>query len=335
VSFLARILGGSAARRQSLGDMREVDAVIDRMVAASDRRIAHVRGFRERLRAPVAAALADMAGLVARIPGPTEVGPAAWSEDDTVRALFARGEDAAFYGEDAGVDAFFNAQPHGDCFALLALRNVERRVLANVLQGDAVHAEVARTTVSFTQPRVLAPAADEEGARRELATRAMESLALRALERIGSQRVERQLLEKERSLLQARLRLAERRGTGLAAMGGVQAPASAAERGALEQELERVVAELERGASGSMLEGLLAEMLDVVCEPQLHLSLEPCCLALDAMNFVVPPSQQAITPRVGILRVGAQGPFAVLIARFPRAQRRPREDRFAEAMKHL
>jgi hypothetical protein len=335
VSFLARLFGDPAGRREAARDAAMADPVIDRMVAASDRRIAHIRGYRESLRRPVVSALEEVRAMIEVIPGPTEVSPRAWSRDDTVRTLFARGEDAAFFGDDPGVDAFFAGRPHGDCFALLALKQVERRVLANAMHGDSVHAEVARTTVSFTEPQVLAPAADEASARSELALRAMESLALRALERIGSQRVERHLLEKERSLLQAQLKLAARRGAGFAAIGAAPPPEGAAERAAVEQQLERVVADLERGASKNLLDSLLAEVLDVLQQPGQHLSVVPATLALDAMNFVVPPSPQAITPRVGVLRVSQQGPFAVVLARFPRDQRRARDDRISEAMKHL
>ena len=53
------------------------------------------------------------------------------------------------------------------------------------------------------------------------------------------------------------------------------------------------------------------------------------------MNFVVDAaSPQAIVPKVAILKLVNRGPFAVLLARFPRAELRT-DNRLAEAEKLL
>jgi hypothetical protein len=330
---LRRLLKPRAEREHHARRVAIVDPLIDRLVAATDARIAQVKDFRTRLREPVAAAREHVGAMIARIPGPIEVGAQAWSRDHGLRPLFAQAADAAnVFNRDEGVRAFFVAHPGSDGLAMLALQQVERRVLATVQHGESgLQAEVARTTVSFGEPRVLAPGADEAAVRTELVARSLEFLALRALETIGSMRSQKRELEKERSLLQAELRLAQKRGAGLGRIGATDAR----DKEVVERDLARIVAELSDAAPTNLLPKLIEELLDALAHPESHLTIEPCTLALDAMNFVVPPSPQAVTPGAAILRLGSRGPFAVLIARFPRAELRAPENRLAEAAKYL
>ncbi|MGZ5046764.1 MAG: hypothetical protein ACXWF0_05800 [Usitatibacter sp.] len=325
MSLLKRIFASGADREGA----ERADPVIDRLVAATDKRLAYVKDYREVLRAPVLAAWDRMVEAVARIPGPTEVSARAWADDTTVRALFARATDVVpAFSNHAGVRAFFEAHPASDCVAMLALEQNERRVLASALHGDSVQAEVARRTVSFTDPQILAPGVDEAAVRGELAQRGLENLAMRALERVGARRAQKHALEKDRALLTARLQLAKRRGAGF---GGLEGGPPLSE---LERDLERTVRELEQAASRNLLPGLLDELLNVLADPGEHLAVESGTLALDSMNFVVEPGPQAVVPRVAILRLARRPPYAVLIARFPRADLRI-EDRLAEAEKFL
>jgi hypothetical protein len=326
MSLLQRIFKHSEKREETA----QVDPIIDRLLAATDKRLSYVKGYRETLRGPVFAAYERMRDAVARIPGPTEVSAKAWSDDTTVRALFAKGSDVApAFSVDAGVRAFFEAHPASDCIAMLGLEQRERRVLTSALQGESVQAEVARTTVNFGNPQILAPGTEEAAVRAELVQRALEYLALRALERVGAVRAQKHELEKERALLQAQLQLANRRGVGF---GGLAAGATP--RADLERDLERTVQELEQAASRQLLPSLLEELLGVLADPDPFLKIEPSTLALDSMNFATEPGPAAITPRVAILRLVDRGPHAVLLARFPRAELRS-DNRLAEAEKLL
>ena len=331
MSVIRRIFKSSAQREQAARNAQVADPIIDRLVAATDRRLAHLKGLRERLHAPVLAARDALRPAVGSIPGPTEVSPAAWPRNATVKALFARAEDAAaVFSNDRGTRAFFGGHPGCDCIALLGLETQEKRVLASVMQGD-IQAEVARTTVSFTNPRILAPSTDEGQLREELLLRALEYLALRGLQRVGAARAKRQELEKDRALLQAELRLAQRRGAGL---GALEADADTKSAARLERDLEAKVRELEADASGSLLPALLDAIVDVLMHSQDFLCIEPSTIAVDAMNFAVEPSATAAPLEVAQLRL-AQGPsFAVLLARFPRVELRA-DTRLAEAEKLL
>lgn len=334
MSPLRKLLKPMARRRQSAADAAIADPVIDRLVQATDRRLATVPDYRKALRSPVLAARDRLAAMIARIPGPTEVSARAWSEEQGLRPLFVKGEDAASsWSRDEQVRAFFGKHPSSDCFGMLALLQTDRRVLAVVQQGESMQAEVARTTVSFGEPQVLAPSTDEAAARTELVMRALEYLAMRAMERVGAMRAERRGLEQERALLQAKLQLARRQGRGLGAISA--AGVDGADATTLERDLARTVEALEQAASRDLLPALLEELLAALEQPEAHLTIEPCALALDAMNFAVAPSPQAITPCVAVLKLANRGPFAVLLARFPRGELRAPENRLAEAARYL
>jgi len=335
MSLFANLFKPGADRAASAREAALADPIIDRLVLKTDKRLAHVKELRAKLRSPVAAAHAALTAAIGRIPGPTEVSPASWAKDSTVRALFARADDvAAAFGEDEGVRMYFMAHPASECVGMLALEQHERRVIASALYGDSVQAEVARTTVSFTRPQVLAPSVEEAAVRGELVMRALEYLALRGFERVATLRAEKRDLEKELALLKAQVKLAERRGAGFGAVGA-EALAPAVDRAMIDRELARTVGELEQAASRDLLPMLVDEIAAVLGDPDPHLAIEPCGLALDPMNFAVPPSPEAQPLRVAILRLVHRGPFAVLIARFPHSELRAPENRLAEAAKYL
>jgi len=308
------------------------DPLIDRIVAATDKRLALVKHYRDALRAPVAQAYRDLNPAIRMIPGPTELSATSWREDDTVRALFAQPTDIArALGENSDLRDYFAAHPLGDCFGLLALAQVERRVLAPALQGGMLQAEVARTTVSFTGPQVLAPAGEESAVRQELMARAMEYLGLQALQRVGLARTKKRELEQDRALIEAQLRLARRRGAGF---GAIEGAVAAEEVATLERELREKVDQLAKAASRHVLPALLEELRSVLANNTSHLTLEPSALALDSMNFVAAPSPQATTPRVFVLKLAGRGPFAVMLARIPRTAPGS-ANRLADAAKYL
>jgi hypothetical protein len=271
--------------------------------------------------------------MIGRIPGPFEVSARSWAQEPRLKPLFVHGEDAAdSWSRDEGVRAYLARHPASDCFGMLALAQSERRVLATVQQGE-LQVEVARTTVSFGEPRVLAPAADEAAVREELAQRALEYLALRAMEEVGAVRAQKRELERERALLQAQVQLAQRRGRGF---GGIASAASGdLDAKTAERDLARTVGELEQLASKNLLPALLDALLAALARPEAHLTIEPCALALDPMNYAVAPSPHAVTPCVATLELARRGPFAVLIGRFPHAAVKPAEDRLAEAARYL
>jgi hypothetical protein len=313
------------------GDTRDagLEALVERLVDATGKRHVLGSGWHKRLREPAAAARDQLRAAIARIPGLVAAGASDWSRDATLRAIFAQPADiAAAFSADRAVQAYFSNNPRFECIAMLALQEVRKRVLAHTMHGDMVLADVARTAVSFSNPRIFAPAADEVAVREELLGRAFEHLGLRALEASTVHRAGRQQLEQERGELRRQLDAARRRGAGFSAVTG-------ADTAATERELAAASAALGQLGSADPIEGLVAHIGAVLADPAAHIRIEPAVISLDAMNFEAPAPAQAITPRIAHLWLGDRGPYAVVLACFPRAELRPASSLLEEAAKML
>jgi hypothetical protein len=126
--------------------------------------------------------------------------------------------------------------------------------------------------------------------RRIVGVEVFEYLVGQALSEIGEERVERQELQGNRSLIRARLRLLQQHGPGLGSMFG-EAPAAPSEQVSLEADLLENERQLEAiGGSESALEAELECLKAVLENPQRYLHIEPRRLRLSPMNVVLDES---------------------------------------------
>ena len=148
-------------------------------------------------------------------------------------------------------------------------------------------------------------------------------------------------LEQERALLRMRLQLAERSQRGLAT-GFSDAPETAApatDRAGIERELRANEQALSKLASTELMTRFLDILRATLAEPAAHIRVETCAIAVDDMNFLVTDAERAagaepIELPLQELWLGARGPFAALVARFPRDELRP-DDAIANAERYL
>jgi hypothetical protein len=335
MGLLDWVFGGEPQRRVAPRDDAVAIEIVDRIVAATDKRLRSVSGYQKKLRDPALATLAHLRGIADGIPGPIDVNARAWTDNPEIRALFAKPQDvAAAFSRDAGVRACFASSTEPACLGILGLARIERQVFAPAQHGESVQHEVARTTVSFGDTRILAPATDPMAVRVELGKRAIDYLGLRALAQMTADEQTRKDLEQERALLKVRLQLAEQGRAGLA---GITATAAApVDRAALAGKL----AENERALAAHAATGLMARFLDilrdVLTNPGVHLRLEACTVPLDAMNYrVADEASAAVVLKLRELVLPERPPYAVMVARFPRAELLPVEDAMAQAERYL
>jgi hypothetical protein len=198
------------------------------------------------------------------------VSSAVWSSDPVWRAFFVAPSDIpAVLGRSDNLRTLFDKFPELDeaCLVLGMAFN-EQRVFGMALHGNMVQRDVAQTSVSFSDhkarmcdrdPSLLAPYHWCRGFRVS---------GRHALSEIGEERVERQELEGNRSLIRARLRLLQQHGPGLGSMFG-EAPAAPSEQVRLEAELLENERQLEAiGGSESALEAELECLKAVLDNPQ-------------------------------------------------------------------
>ena len=316
------------------------DVIIDRIVAGTDKRIALLSGYRKTLRDVALAAFDQLRSLLQSIPGPFDVGAAAWAKDRSLRPLLAHAQDAPrAFSDDRAVQGFFASNAADHCLALLALEHVERRVFAPKLVGSHIQQEVARTTVSFDHPRVLAPATELRPMRIELGKRIIDFLAMRAMAQLTARSDQKKALETERALLKARLSLAQGAGRGLSGLATESGPPRA-NAATIARELAAVDKSLAAFAPAGLMQELLVIIRDALANPAAHIRHKATTLALDAMNFKVePPEDPEFTLSIVDLwladPLGERGPFALIVAHFPRLDLLPERDYVAEAAKYV
>ncbi len=336
MGLLDLIFGGGAARRVPPKDDAIAHEIVDRVVAATDTRLKGVAGYRKKLREPALATLEHLRRMAQDIPGPVDVNTRAWTHDPAIRALFGKPQDVPqTFSRDHGVRDFFARSVAPECLAMLGLAHSERQVFAPEQRGDAVQLDVARTTVSFGDARILAPGEDTMAVRVEFGKRAVDYLALRALDRMTAHQEQQKDLEQERALLKARLRLAEQGRVGLTSFA---APADneVADRAAIAARLDANTKALEGFAPTGLMSRFIDILCDVLGDPGAHLRLEPCTLTLDAMNYrVADGSADSRTLNLQELRLPGRPPYAIMVARFPRSELLPPEDTLAQAERYL
>jgi hypothetical protein len=273
---VTRLLFGAAPATVGETERQLIWDVTDAIVDAVDPRVRLRSGYRARLADGVRATIAHLRAL-GRIPlDPLDLSPAAWSRDPHVRAFFAAPDDiATCIGRSHEIRRYF--ETHAECaevYALLGMRREERRVLAPRLVGGVMRPDVAQTTVSFARHRLIAPAADEPGARLEIGMRLILRLAQLACARIVA--VDRQAkdLELHKAWLAMKLRMLQHGRDGMGAL--------VADTGAVElqiAELERALKDATRDhrdakASLATLDGTIDHINEILAHPEKYIDLE-------------------------------------------------------------
>lgn len=327
---------GGAERKLPPKDEAIARAIVGRVVEATDKRLKLVRAYQKTLREPALATLEHLRGLLQAIPGPVELSAAAWRDTPSLRPFFVKPDEIGMaLGREWELRDYFERTRATDALALVGFERVERRVFAQAIEGDMLQSEVARTTVSFGKPRVLAPSGELPALRIEIGKRIIDFPALRAIERIAAIEDRKRELEGERALLRARLQLAERARRGLAQMQ--QSPEM------LEHAPADVANELaanEKALASFSATDLMGRFLEVLVEvlgaPEKLIRLETSELCVDATNYkCAVDTENAIALTLHEVHLSTLGPYPVFYARIPRIELPPPGDTFAGAERHL
>ena len=303
----------------------EVGAALDYLVERIDPRLALVSGCRRTLGRPAQRALEYARALVAELPAPIPLRSENWATEPRLRAFFARaGDIGEVLARGTGVREFFD-RGADQAFAILRMTRKTQRVLTQALQGEVVHTDVARTTVSFTEHRVSSPCASAEALARDLERRALDFIAERAAARLAALDADRKALEQERDVLKARMRLAGRGGHGLQAGADGEALAASLKK------CEGRLTELAGGLGDRMT--IVAKTL---AAPENELQLAVHTLRLDQMNFLVEAHDAACAEVTFVEATSSEELSRVLVpVQIFRAQLPPARDAFADAEKYL
>lgn len=255
-----------------------VKEATERVVDGTDARLRIVAHYAKALREPVTRSLHYVVELVARIPAPVVADRHALNDDPAFAALFYSGERLQqILSRDLALKGFFAANPSasGPATALLVAERTEKRGFGYAQVDGQARSDVPRTTVSFSNHRLLEPAASEQETRRLLRRRAFDHLVSVALQRVTQRREKRDDLAVREALLRSKLAIL-RRGSGFARHTDGQGQVE------LQARLDEVEAQLSTlGSAGDTLSANLIDVASVLEEPERHLWIEDTTLCLD------------------------------------------------------
>jgi len=261
-----------------------IEAAIERAVDATDARLRHLPGYRNRLRKPVIHAIDHVVALIDALPAPLAAGREDFSTDPCLAALFvSAAQMLEVFGRDCELNAYMQQASVAveRVTALLMAERVEKNVLGVDQVDGQLRRDVAQLTVSFCKPRLVEAADSEAECRRHLKRRAFDHLLALALARIIEMRGERADLVRQRDALRHKLATLARNGWGFDA-----ALDEAAEPGRLQADLADVEQQLqELGTDSTVLDTHLDIVADLLSQAEQQLKIENVCMRLDSMNI--------------------------------------------------
>ncbi|WOD15583.1 hypothetical protein [Paraburkholderia kirstenboschensis] len=270
-----------------------IDAAAERVLAINPRlRLAERYG--ERLAGAVTIAADYVDNLVRSLPAPHEANEKAWSSDPCIRAFFATPSDIPrALSRSVELRAHFDHHPGSEhAHAVLGMALTMRHVLGVALEGETMRNDVAQTTLCFSDHRTRMCGNTEETLREEIGRRLIDQLALAGLEMLATDR--RKLVEKGRELLEERLALLQRNGSGVGAIVGLKPSDDASELARVETSIQENASRLAAlRVPTDLLELELGRVCAVLSDPPSHLYVTKKQVSIDHMNVV----QDKETPR--------------------------------------
>jgi hypothetical protein len=342
-SLIDRIVSTLFGKSDVKGEAEQqlVSELIETIVDTVEPRVrAHGR-YQQKLEGPLRSTIAYLRA-VGKLPAePLLLTRANWNEDPRLNAFFARADDVpAFLGRSKELRAFFESPANAaieEAYALLGMKKDEKTIFAPRLEDGMLKQDVAQTSVSFSEHRLIAPSASEQETRLEVGRRIVLRLAQLALARIIALDEKAVDLQQQKGYLGTRLRMLNLARDGME--GIVDDPTTIAQQiRTVERELkETVEGYIETKSSLATLDGYIAQIDEVFSHPEKHVTLTQTDLRVSRMGIKVDErtdeSHHALT--LAELNVGDKVRGVIALVRCPRAELPPKEDLIANAERYL
>lgn len=182
--------------------------VTDRVVQIADPVIRQAKRYRQVLAEPIAGSMRYFLSISKTVPGPINLDPKRYYDDPTVKALFASPNE---------LDEVLRFNPEinklrkqgfvGEVVAMMTMLQQERTIFGHKQEGELMVRDVRQQAVSFSDHRIVAPAADLEATRNGIVNRGLEVLATVAMERITTLRANKAELQGKKEYLQGMVKI--------------------------------------------------------------------------------------------------------------------------------
>jgi hypothetical protein len=318
-----------------------IPGTVDLIVETVDPRLKLVPDYQDKLGAGVRHTVTYLRSLVPEPPLPIELSKKTWGSDSRVNTFFASAEDVPrVIGRSKELRAFFDDPQHAgvhEAVALLGMEMREQNVLGIAMEGGMLKHDVAQTTVSFSDHRIVMPAPTLADVRFELGRGILRGLAQIALQHIEAIQARQQDLEETRGRLATKLRVLQGRSAGLHALAE-DPDAHKGEIEDLQHRLEQAESELtDAKLSLATLDGYIEQVNDVLMHPEQHVKLDVFRLRVNRMGIKVAEdsAEPASDLTLAKISVGPEFTRVVAAVKCRRDEMPPREDLLAQAEKFL
>jgi hypothetical protein len=245
-------------------------AAIERAVSGVEPLLKQIGGYPNIYRKPVAIALEYAHSLAANLPGPVLVNRQSYANDTFVHSLFpALDSIIEALCSSAALQEYQRNLPGSDeMYALMGMRRYEKTVVGMELSGETIQRDVVQHAIYFTSHTIENPAPSEQQAREQVAWSFFDSLVNKVKKRVEQRRLLKQSLLQARDSLMVRLRTA-----------------NAQTRPALEDELTKIMRNMQLTISSLELDNYLEDFNAVLMQPEHHLCLVQTAMILDRMGI--------------------------------------------------
>lgn len=195
----------------------QIAEVVESVVDSVDPKIRAVGRYNKQLRAPVEKAWQYLDSLIDHIPGPMRISKRRFGIDPRVRVIFDDVNTMLKVLKDSpAVGEFFHSnEDAADGFIFLSMEKKEHTILGMELAGDMLKRDVMQTAVTFSDHHVLTPASTEQGAKEGIKCCAFEGLLHKARQLILVTHMKTRKLEEDKQRLNTELRQAKAEGDAL------------------------------------------------------------------------------------------------------------------------
>ena len=266
---------------------------IEKAVSLVDPRLKLVPSYHKRLQPAVESALHFLQETVQSLPPPLHLVAANWSSCAQLRAFFTASADITrVLGASNNVRTFFNKyQDIKEAWVILDMKLSEQQANDLSLQ-EKTRTDLTQTIISFSDHKMRICGQDISEVHRLFGAQGYEYLVAQTLSDMGEERTDRRMLEEERSILRARLRLLQQQGPGLGSVFSI-----APDKVEVREKLETLLLENERQIEAlasvqDVLEERLARLCDVLQQPEHYMRFENVVKCVDSMNVVVDQNAQ-------------------------------------------
>jgi hypothetical protein len=337
-SAVAAKLFGSAPDDRAKVEPELVELAIEAVIDTVDPRLRTVSGYRKKLAPGAAATIRHLRSIAPQLPAALELSRSAWTSDSTINALFATADAVrSALGRSPALRTYFESNTAADeVYALLGMLKVERNVFAPALIDGQLRHDVAQTTVSFSNHKLVAPAPDSSACRREVGMLILQRLATLALERITALGELATGLEQRKAVLAARLRLLKLRKDGIEQLAG--AADESAEAARIEHELKATAGEvLEAKTQLATLATRIDHVNAVLNAPADNVNLANLELRVNKTGFKLAANSEdtGAVLKLTELAIGNGEKIIIAFVRCRRAEMPPKESLAARAAREV